>query len=139
MNNNVRLVGEDTKLTAAMKMGGGNPGALNVLIEIFKQGDQNDPVGMGGFGTVLMLDTFGIYESRIWMLYKDVCGQDITKLMAVVRACQLGLLQETNLHAAIDGRLKLDTDALLTQVAERLGTFGNNEKSKEYRLQREQL
>ncbi len=125
-----RLDLTDTGMSAAIKLAEGNPGAISVIVGILKDGEWIDPVGMGGLGTMLMLDTFHIYGSRIWMLYKDVCGQDIIKTMAVIRACQLGIIRQHDLNSAIDGNGKLDTDDLLNQVKERLGTFGErNEKS----------
>jgi hypothetical protein len=70
----------------------GNPGALNVLTQIMQEDAKIDPDGgtMGFFGAFLMLDTIGIYGSRLWMLYKDVCGQKIAKVLLLLRACQLG-------------------------------------------------
>jgi hypothetical protein len=56
---------------------------------------------MGGFGCILQMDTFGIYESRIWMLYKDVCGQDLTKMLTLLRGVQLGIISQSQLDAAI--------------------------------------
>ena len=47
----------------------GNPGALRVLMELFgKDG--------AGFLDVFGCDSKRLYGSRIWMLYKDVCGED---------------------------------------------------------------
>jgi hypothetical protein len=126
MNHQTRLELTDNGTTLAIKMSEGNPGALRVIVELMKEGNWIDPVGMGGVGAVLMMDTFGIYGSRIWMLYKDVCNQDIIKTMAVIRGCQLGILNEHTMNAAIDGA-SLDTDELLTKVQERLGNFGQKD------------
>ncbi len=125
-----RLELTDTGTSAAIKLAEGNPGAISVIVGILKDGEWIDPVGMGGIGTLLMLDTFHIYGSRIWMLYKDVCGQDIIKTMAVIRACQLGIIREDALNSAIDGIGKLDTDDLLNKVKERLGSFGERSHAK---------
>jgi hypothetical protein len=50
----------------------------------------------------LFLDDKGIYGSRIWMFYKDVCGESLVNMLAVMRACQLGHLSEARSNYAID-------------------------------------
>lgn len=81
----------------------GNIGALTVIIELFKQGADIDPDSLlGSLGPILALDTHEIYGPHIWMLYKDVCGQDIRVMVAILRAVQLGFLSESDLHKAID-------------------------------------
>ncbi len=124
MNRKTRLELTDTGMSAASKLAEGNPGAIAAIVEVLKYGDQIDPVGLGGIGTLLWLDTFGIYGSRIWMLYKDVCDRDVVKTIASIRACQLGLITEKELHSAIDGGTKLDLDDLVSRIKEQLGTFG---------------
>lgn len=87
-------------------MAKGNPGALTVLVQLVKRGEQVDPDALiGPMAHILMLDTYNIYEDKIWMLYKDLCGEDISKMIAVLRSCQLGLTHEADLHDWIeDGR-----------------------------------
>jgi hypothetical protein len=115
----------DTVRSAIMKLGGGNPGGLRVASELFSTGEVTDPdSATGGLGVLLDLDTLGIYESRIWMLYKDVCGEDIIKTHAILRGWQLGLVCDYEIEAAIDGVKPLDTDAVLAQVQARLPAFG---------------
>ncbi len=124
MNKKTRLELTDTGMSAAQKLAEGNPGAITAIVDILKNGDWIDPLGMGSMGTLLWMDSFGIYGSRIWMLYKDVCDRDAIKMIAAVRACQLGIISEGELNSAIDGISKLDLDNLLSQVKERLGSFG---------------
>ena len=38
-----------------------------------------------GFVHCLKLDDYGIYGSRIWMCYKDLCGEDIDKLYDLLK------------------------------------------------------
>lgn len=82
----------------------GNPGALNVMMGLVNEGDKIDPeAGFGGgFHALLNLDSNGIYGSRIWMLYKDVCDQDLATTVGLLRAVQLGLLSSEALDTAID-------------------------------------
>jgi len=116
----------DNMMSVLTKMAGGNPGAINVLMQIMKEGQQIDPRGaLGGLGLVLLLDTFDIYEERIFMLYKDVCKQDIVNMIACLRACQLGMVSEQDLNHSIDRTGKpLVPDELLKKVQEQLPEFG---------------
>lgn len=107
----------------------GNPGSLNVLMSLLLRGEAIDPDGvMGGLGLILLLDTFRIYGSRIWMLYKDVCREDLTATVAMLRACQLGMVSQADLSNAIDNRgAGVDVKALVEKVRTRLPRFGREE------------
>lgn len=127
MNRNLRIKLYDTGSSAIVKLADGNPGATVVCMEMLKKGKDIDPdYVMGGLGMLLMLDTFGIYGSRIWMLYKDVCKQDIVKTIAVLRAGQMGMLGDEALQHAIDNRGDgIDIDDLHKQVRQRLPKFSD--------------
>lgn len=121
-----RIKGTDNILDVVQKMSEGNPGAVTVLSRMIKDGAAIDPQDfMGGLGAVLSLDTCRIYGSRIWMLYKDVCGEDLMKTLAVLRACQLGELTDIEMQHAIDFRGEgIDVDGLVATVKGRLEQFG---------------
>lgn len=107
-------------------MSEGNPGATEVLAQLLgESGSRIDPdSAYGGFGTILRLDGLKIYGHRIWQLYKDVCGEHLGKMIAVLRANQLGLLGEEALNHAIDNYGDdLDVDTLAAKVQERLPNF----------------
>lgn len=125
MNQNTRIELNDNIMSIFMKMSGGNTGALNVCMSLFKEAEKIDPDGaMGGFGALLLLDSFAIYEHRIWMFYKDVCGENLVKTLALLRAVQLGKMGESSLSFAIDNYGKgIDVDAALEQVMEALPNF----------------
>lgn len=90
----------DTTLDVVMKMAEGNPGAANVLSELLKQGRQIDPDSFcGGLATIMDFDTNGIYGCKIWVLYKDVCGQSIRRVMLLSRAAQLGFFSSSRIAA----------------------------------------
>ena len=73
-----------------------------------------------------MLDTFGIYEHRIWQLYKDVCKQNLVTTVAMLRSVQLGILEEEKLQYAIDNYGKgIEIDYLYKKVKERLPGFSD--------------
>lgn len=84
----------------------GNPGAIHACIDIITNAGKVDPLDfMGGLGTLLSLDTQGIYGSRLYVLYNDVCGRDVGKLCALMRANQLGQLanvDDDSIDEAID-------------------------------------
>lgn len=109
-------------------MSGGNTGALNVCVQLLRNGAKIDPdAADGGFDTICYLDLLGIYEDRIWNLYKYVCGGHLDKMMALLRASQLGGLAGVNtqmLNHAIDNHdQKIDLDAVMETVKKRLPNF----------------
>ena len=120
-----RIQLNDTAMSAAVKMSEGNPGALSVCAMMLRQGGEIDPDDFaGGLGNLLSMDTLKIYGPQIWMLYKDVCGQDLRVTCAVLRANQLGYVSESALHNAIENYGEgLDVPSLVAQVEEFLPRF----------------
>jgi hypothetical protein len=124
-----RIKAEMTTMEILTTMGEGNPGALTVCVSILKHGPAIDPDDLfEGFGTLLTLDMLGIYGSRIWVLFKNVCDGDLVKLMAVTRAYQLGQLggaTEVAINRAIGHSVdSLDVNAVMAAVQQRLPKFG---------------
>lgn len=121
----VRIELNDSMDSIFAKMSENNPGALGVLVSMLTHNAKIDPDDLlGGFGSILFLDTLGIYGPRIWVFYKDVCGQNIVKTVGLLRAVQLGFCQDEELNHAIDNRGEgIDIPALLAQVRERLPAF----------------
>lgn len=103
----------------------GNPGAASVLAQLFINAEKIDPdSALGSMGPLFLLDNLDCYGPRIWMFYKDVCGQDIHKMMGVMRACQMGFTSDRDINAAIDGdKARLDIPDLLTKLKEKLPAF----------------
>lgn len=125
MKNKIQL--HDDVKTMLVKMSEGNPGGLSVLINLFKEEPTIDPdCAFGGIATLLAMDQMGIYGSHIWILYKDICKNDLKKLVALFRGHQLGLVKEESiLAAAFESRhAGLDANEILKQVQERLPDFG---------------
>jgi hypothetical protein len=116
----------DTKKDCIIKMSEGAIGAMNVCMQLLDKGGTIDPdAWAGGFGNLLFLDALNIYGTRIWMLFKDVCGQDLVKTVAMLRAYQCGYVTRGQLDHAIDNHGEgIVVDALLAQVKERLPNFG---------------
>jgi hypothetical protein len=124
MNQNKRIKLTDSVSDVLFKISDGNPGALTVLIEIVKQGATIDPHCGEPILQILHLDSLELYGSRIWMLYKDVCGQNLSKTLACIRGWQLGHIAKETLNYAIDNRgAGLDLDGLCKKVKEELPEF----------------
>lgn len=106
-----------------------NPGAMACCVELINNGDAIDPDAAmgGGFAAIMHMDSMGIYGSRIYQLWNDVCGRDLTKMIAMLRADQLGQLAgvtETKILRAIANRGEgIDLDAVVVAVMERLPSF----------------
>jgi hypothetical protein len=130
---NDRITLDDNALTACMKLGEGNPGALEVCAQLYKQGIAVDPDALGGFpgagiAQLMALDSDRIYGPRIWMLYKDVCGMSYVKTIGLLRAVQLGFISSEKLAHAIDNRgAGINLDDLMAKVRERLPRFAKDE------------
>lgn len=124
-----RIQLNDTSITAVSKMTDGNIGALQVCLALIRDGGMIDPqAAFEGFGKVMMLDTYEIYGESIWLFYKDICGQDVRKMCAIIRAVQLGLLTKNSLIRAINhtrkrGSFTIPVDELVAKVEEQLPQF----------------
>ena len=115
----------DSMMEMLIKMSEGNPGALTVCLNILKNGKQIDPDNMmGGFSEILSLDILGLYGSKIWMLFKDVCESDLSKMLAVLRGWQLGMLSETQVRHAVENHgAGINVTDICAKVVERLPNF----------------
>ena len=76
-----KVTGTDTIENALYKVSEGNPGALTALVELTKSGN---------VGHVLFLDTLGIYGSDVYVLWNDVCGRDVKRMIRILNAVQDG-------------------------------------------------
>lgn len=120
-----RIQLEDTMMNVIMKLADGNPGAMRVCMDLLNEAERIDTDDiMGGFGSLLMLDSEEVYGPQIWMLYKDVCKEQLWEMIAVIRACQLGFINKTQLHHAIDNYGEgINIEDCITQVTSRLSGF----------------
>jgi hypothetical protein len=120
----------DTPMDAVMKMSEGNPGAIHALMDIVANAESIDPQGaMGGLGAILLLDTFEIRGSHIYILYNDKCNRDVRDLLMLIRAVQLGLLNQSRLVELAQDEMRsvnLTDDEMMDldkQVCDRLEHF----------------
>ncbi len=125
MNERIQLT--DTTQDVVVKLSDGNPGCMNVCVKILRDSAKIDPQSAGPLFTLLTFDTLGIYGSRVWMLYKDVCKENLTDTLGVMRGFQLGIITAPQLNHAIDNYGDgLDVKDVVTQVRERLSEFACN-------------
>lgn len=114
----------DTLQDVCVKMSEGNPGALSVLVTLTKHGGKIDTI-VGDDGiliAVMHLDTLGVYGSNLWVLWKDVCQQNLGNLLVVIRGFQLGFLTRDQVHHAIQNRGDgIDLADTRAKVQDRLG------------------
>jgi hypothetical protein len=92
--NRIKL--EDTFMDVMMKMSEGNPGAIYVMAQMLKYGRFIDPTPEPVL-KIMHLDGMGIYGSQIWVLYKDICGESLVNLLALLRYRQLGFISDERL------------------------------------------
>lgn len=123
-----RIQLSDTISSVIVKLAEGNSGAATACVELFKVSPLVDPDAMlGGVAPLLALDSPGIYGSRIWMLFSDVCGRDAALMIAVLRAHQLGFVTGAEIDNAVDGAgsgaISFDIQSVIAHVVERLPNF----------------
>lgn len=123
---NPRIEMNMTILDIVVALSEGNPGAINVLMEIVLNNPRIDPDDtFGPLGPLFELDNLDCYGSRIWMLYKDVCKHNLVEMLAVLRAIQLGFVENTVVQHAIENYGEgLNPGILLKHVQMRLPNFG---------------
>ena len=125
-----RIKSDDNVQDILIKMSEGNPGALAAMMEILEKHNEIDPqAAMGGLGAILILDTWGIYGTEIYVLFSDKCGKDVRKMLMLIRATQLGLFPQSRLNEMARDqsfRINLTDDEfkdLDTKVCEQLSGF----------------
>jgi len=122
-----------------IKLAAGNPGALTALVQVcdHEEIEKIDPDNsiLGSLAYLLNLDSYGIYQEKIWMLYNDVCEENMLYFVGMLRALQLGLIDPNKVYYAIENRgACLDIEQVLSDVQKRLPRFGlsiESEKSEE--------
>lgn len=93
-----RLDLSDTGMDVIIKMADGNPGAITAMMAIMEKHDEIDPQAiMGGMGAIMILDTWGIYGTEIYILWNDKCNRDVRQMLMLMRATQMGMFSHTKL------------------------------------------
>lgn len=131
MKNEERIKLTDSTMDVIVKMSEGNPGAMNVVMQLLTPNVaiKIDPDNLlGGMGAILTLDSIGIYGTDIYVFNNDLCGRDLAKMLAVLRATQLGFFSRDVLKDAChrqdySGRELVPVEELYLKVKERLPNF----------------
>lgn len=124
-----RIKLSDSIESAIIKMVEDNMGAMNVCMLLIKEGGKIDTQTiMGGFSFILDLDREGIYGTDIYVFWNDICNRELPKMMAVLRAVQLGFFNGRILADAChrqdySGRDLVPVNDLYNKVIERLPNF----------------
>jgi len=112
-----------TTKDVVLAMCGGNPGAITACMEILAHEKYIDP-GAFTMASLLDLDMLHVYDDRIYMLWNDVCHRNVGLMIAVLRAKQLGHIDERAINIAIDNRGKgINLDLLVRRIQEELPNF----------------
>ena len=128
-----RITIEDSMLSAITKMAEGNLGAMNACVDLLMQSEKIDPANiLGGLGHILNLDSVGIYGTDIYVFLNDICENNIAKMIAVLKAVQIGLFDGTVLADAChrqdySGREMIPVDELYTKIKEKFEMFDKYE------------
>ena len=92
----MKIMPEDNAIGVAMKMGEGNPGALEFCMELMK-------LGADGLTSILALDCMEVYGERLYMLWNDCCGRDAQKVVRVIKARAHGKISTDDISTHIKG------------------------------------
>ena len=129
----------DTLLDVMVKMSDGNPGAINAIMELTKINKAVDPLSaFGPVSTLLGLDSAGIYGTFLYVLFNDICERNPVKMIAVMRAVQLGIIPVELVKKASNrqdrkGKEMIDTQYCYDQVRLKLdGDFDPEDTLKDY-------
>lgn len=127
--NETRIELTDTAQDMLFKMSDGNPGAITTMVELLQCNASIDPESaFGNIGAIITLDSLNIYGTDIYVLWSDICNKDTTKMIAVLRASQLGLLPSVTLKDACSrqdysGKEMIDVEDMYKQVCDQLDSF----------------
>lgn len=80
----------DTIQDIVIKMAEGNPGAMTCMFQMMQKTDWFGNVD--AIMMILQLDSMEIYGSKLYMLWSDCCGKDLTRMELVLRNWQMGRL-----------------------------------------------
>lgn len=104
------------------QLAGGNPGATIVLLEILKFVSEVDPdSSTGGRIYFECLRQLPLKESKIWVLFSDVCKKNIYATMGILRAYQMSLITREDIltavaEAEVTRESSLDVKGILEKV-----------------------
>jgi hypothetical protein len=109
----------DSVPEAVAKIVEGNIGAAVCVIDLMKYTEEIDPLNdLKVIGPMMLLDSLGIYGPNIWVIFKDVCGQNHARMIAVLRATQLGILPREELLEVSNRQYRKEGEVKTIDVAD---------------------
>ncbi len=101
MDGNSRIQDGDDYQEAMWKMSGGNPGATVAMVEMAKVAHKD---GCDPLSPLRKLDKAGLYESDVWLLYRDVCDKDAKRSLKILEDFEAGIIPKEQLLKAVRNR-----------------------------------
>lgn len=128
MDSRIKLT--DSLPDVIKKMADGNIGAVTTMMELFKAGMVEPYNPLEGLHYILLLDTFQIYGTDIYVLHSDICERDVAKTIAVLRTTQMGMFSQNVLKDACSrqdysGKKLVPVDELYAKMKEKFPAFNS--------------
>ncbi|GAB6120989.1 hypothetical protein [Dysgonomonas termitidis] len=126
--NRIKL--DDILSQAIIKMCDHNPGAMEALAYLYPDTMNIDPESPSKWFYILLLDVYGIYGTDIYVLYSDICGKDLAKMIAVLKAsCHaligIDVIKDACSRQDYSGRAMIPVDELYKKVRDLCPKFNN--------------
>lgn len=127
-----RITADTSSLQVIVQMSDGNPGSMEVIIKLLQLAmrDIDPEIQNPEWFYVLLLDTFGIYGPDIYVLYSDICGKDLAKMVAVLKAsCHaligIDIIKDACSRQDYSGRKMIPVDELYKKVRDLCPQFNS--------------
>lgn len=119
-----RITLGDKTATIIKILSNGNTGAISVMSQLIKYTCDIDPDSKrGAFDVFMDLDNYDIVGADIWNLYKHVCGENLPRFIALLRAVQLGIISKDALEDVLIYGDSPEVDHIARHVKEQLPNF----------------
>lgn len=121
----------DSILDITVKMSDGNPGAIMALMELMNEHIRIEPQALfSGISAIMLLDTWEIYGSSIYILFNDKCDRDASKMLLLISATQLGFFSSTELKELAD-----DQCYKINLTPQKWSELSNKVNGQEYKIE----
>lgn len=115
-----RITTMDSWESVLTKLCEGNPGAINACCTLFKKSKRVYPY-RDGYEYIIALDSIGIYGTDIYVLWNDICQQDLAKMIAMLRIAKrdpnkADLLKDACSRQDRSGRRLLQEDKIFGRI-----------------------
>lgn len=118
---------KDTPIQMVIKLSENNTNTINVLMMILNDNkiDPNDKISGIRFNPLFILDSLNIYGEKIYFLYNEICGGNLAKMLAVIKAVQFQILDFNVLKEAClnEDKTTIPVDELYVKIKEMFTNF----------------